>query len=149
MTTGESSSRRREVLRILRGSADPMSIVAIADVLEVHPNTVRFHLEILLGDGEVEQVEAGRKGPGRPPVMFRAVRQMDRGGTRRYRLLAAGRAWRLELDPMPASLVCTVHLGLMQGVMETLGAPITAERLEPLVEPDLCLVHLRPRPAAP
>jgi predicted ArsR family transcriptional regulator len=65
-----------------------MSIVAIAEELGVHPNTVRFHLDSLLADRQVEQVEPGRKGPGRPPLMFQAVRQMDRGGTRHYRVLA-------------------------------------------------------------
>ena len=54
----------------------------------MHPNTVRFHLDVLVGDGQVEQVAPGRRGPGRPPLMFQAVRQMDRGGTRHYRLLA-------------------------------------------------------------
>lgn len=121
---GESASRRREVLRVLRSSPDPMSIAAIADVLDVHPNTVRFHLDSLVADGQVEHVELGRKGPGRPPLMFCAVRQMDRGGTRHYRLLAeilatafagerdagakalaAGRAWgkKLEssMEPVP------------------------------------------------
>jgi predicted ArsR family transcriptional regulator len=117
---GESISRRREVLRVLRASPDPMSIVAIADVLGVHPNTVRFHLDSLVGDGQVEQVEPDRKGPGRPPLMFQAVRQMDRGGTRHYRLLAeiltmafaaerdprakalaAGRAWGQKLESLP------------------------------------------------
>ncbi|MGA7049880.1 MAG: helix-turn-helix domain-containing protein, partial [Mycobacterium sp.] len=122
MSNGDSPSRRREVLRVLRASSDPMSIIAIADVLVVHPNTVRFHLDNLAGDGLVELVKPGHKGPGRPPLMFRAVRQMDRGGARHYQLfaeilttalatdrhpgakaLAAGRAWghslaRLELE---------------------------------------------------
>ena len=84
----EGAGRRRELLRVLRASADPMTIAAIADALGVHPNTVRFHLDSLLGDGQVEQVEPGRKGPGRPPLLFGAVRQMDRGGARHYRLLA-------------------------------------------------------------
>jgi predicted ArsR family transcriptional regulator len=208
---GESVSRRREVLRVLRASPDPMSIVAIADVLGVHPNTVRFHLDSLVGDGQVEQVEPERKGPGRPPLMFQAVRQMDRGGTRHYRLLAeiltaafaaerdprakalaAGRAWGRKLDSLPAdatsaddaidhlidvlddlgfaperratdgeqqiglrhcpflelaenrtSVVCPVHLGLMQGALETWGAPVAVERLDAFVEPDLCLAHLK------
>ena len=86
--TGESAGRRRDVLRLLRASADTMSILAIADALGVHPNTVRFHLDVLVRDGQVEQAAPGRKGPGRPPLMFQAVRQMDRGGTRQYRLLA-------------------------------------------------------------
>ena len=80
---GESTGRRRrEVLRSLRSSPAPMSIIAIAEQLGVHPNTVRFHLDNLLAENQVEQVEHGRKGPGRPPLMYQAVRQMDRGGTR-------------------------------------------------------------------
>ncbi len=197
-----------------------MSIAAIAEVLGVHPNTVRFHLDSLVGDGQVEQVEPGRKGPGRPPLMFRAVRQMDRGGTRHYRLLAeiltmafaaerdprakalaAGRAWGrtmdaklqsppadatsvegaidhlmdvldelgfaperrategeqqvglrhcpfLELAENRTSVVCPVHLGLMQGALEAWGAPVSVDRLDAFVEPDLCLAHLRLQAAA-
>jgi hypothetical protein len=37
-----------------------------------------------------------------------------------------------------------VHLGLMQGALAALRAPITVGRLEPFAEPDLCLTHLRP-----
>lgn len=187
----------------------PMSIVEIADELDVHPNTVRFHLETLVADGQVEQVRPTRKGPGRPALMFRAVRQMDRGGTRHYRMLAevlatglaaegdptpkaqaAGRAWGrrlesespvaasaeeaidrllgildelgfaperrksdtrqiglrhcpfLELAEAQAGVICPVHLGLMQGALESWSAPVTVERLEPFVQPDLCLAHL-------
>jgi predicted ArsR family transcriptional regulator len=213
---GETTSRRRQVLRALRASPVPMSIVAIADVLGVHPNTVRFHLDNLVGDGQVEQVGPGRKGPGRPPLMFQAVRQMDRGGTRHYRLLAeiltmalaaerdprakalaAGRAWGRKLDSLPAdatsadeaidhlidvlddlgfaperratngeqqvglrhcpflelaenrtSVVCPVHLGVMQGALESWGAPVAVKRLDAFVEPDLCLAHLKLQPAA-
>lgn len=210
----ENVGRRRAVLRTLRASTAPMSIIDIADVLGVHPNTVRFHLDSLVGDGQVEQVEPGRKGPGRPPLMFQAVRQMDRGGTRHYKLLAeilslglaadddptakalaAGRAWGrkadsgagaeepvasveesierlvdvldelgfapelrtsdgekqvglrhcpfLELAETGSNVVCPVHLGLMQGALETWSAPVTVDRLEPFAEPDLCLAHLK------
>lgn len=212
VAVGESVGRRREVLRVLRASPDPMTIVAIADVLGVHPNTVRFHLDSLVGDGQVERVEPGRKGPGRPALMFQAVRQMDRGGTRHYRLLAeiltaafaaerdprakalaAGRAWGRKLQSLPTdatsaedaidhlvdvlddlgfaperrmaggeqqvglrhcpflelaenrtNVICPVHLGIMQGAMETWGAPVTVERLDEFVEPDLCLAQLKP-----
>ena len=201
-----------------------MSIVAIADELGVHPNTVRFHLDSLVADSLVEQVEFGHSGPGRPPLMFQAVRQMDRGGTRQYRLLAeiliealaaerdpraramaAGRAWGqkldaslqsqpsgatnaeeatekaaekaiarlvgvldeigfaperrtcdgeqqiglrhcpfLELAETRASVVCPLHLGLMQGALETWAAPVWVDRLEAFAEPDLCLAHVTP-----
>ncbi len=190
-----------------------MSIVAIADHLQVHPNTVRFHLDGLVRDGRVERVAPDHRRPGRPPLLFRAVRQMDRGGERRYELLAeiltlglgdderdsgakalaAGRAWGqrlesnsartgragaqesidhlvgllddlgfapehrqsdgqhqiglrhcpfLELAEMRRSVVCPVHLGIMQGAMQTADAPVTVDRLEAFVEPDLCMAHL-------
>lgn len=45
-------------------------------------------------------------------------------------------------------VVCAVHLGLMQGMLTELDAPITAERLDPFVEPSLCIAHLRPKDAA-
>jgi predicted ArsR family transcriptional regulator len=210
VSIGEPAGRRREVLRLLRASPAPMSILAIADELGVHPNTVRFHLDVLVGDGQVEQVAPGRKGPGRPPLMFQAVRQMDRGGTRHYRLLAeilstalaaernprtkavaAGRLWGLrmesglrgalgaeesidrlvevldelgfaperrasngeeqiglrhcpflELAESRTTVVCPIHLGLMQGALETWAAPVTVDRLDAFVEPDLCVAHL-------
>jgi len=215
---GESTGRRRrEVLRSLRSSPAPMSIIAIAEQLGVHPNTVRFHLDNLLAENQVEQVEHGRKGPGRPPLMYQAVRQMDRGGTRHYRMLAelltaalaaernprakaiaAGREWGRKLDPStesrPASaeeavdrlvgvldglgfaperrtsdgnqqvglrhcpflelaetggsVVCLIHLGLMRGALETWAAPVSVDRLDPFVEPDLCLAHITPVGAA-
>lgn len=48
----------------------------------------------------------------------------------------------LELVESGAQLVCSLHLGLMQGAMAALRAPATVERLEPFVEPDLCLAYL-------
>ncbi|BBY08270.1 helix-turn-helix transcriptional regulator [Mycobacterium noviomagense] len=210
---GESADRRRAVLQVLKAAKAPMSIVAIAEQLEVHPNTVRFHLDGLVRDGRVERVAPDHRRPGRPPLMFRAVRQMDRGGERRYELLAeiltlgfgdderdpsakalaAGRAWGqrlesnsagtgsagtqesidhlvglldelgfapehrqsdgqhqiglrhcpfLELAEARRSVVCPIHLGIMQGAMETVDAPVTVDRLDAFVEPDLCVAHL-------
>jgi predicted ArsR family transcriptional regulator len=208
----EPAGRRREVLRVLKAARAPMSIVAIADKLGVHPNTVRFHLDTLVSDGRVEHVKPDRRGPGRPALMFRASREMDRGGPRRYRLLAeilatslagerdpgakalaAGRDWGqrlrsparrrkkisveesidglvgvldelgfdperrdadgkkqiglrhcpfLELAETRSAVVCPIHLGLMQGALETWKAPVMVDRLDAFVEPDLCLAHL-------
>lgn len=215
-TTGR---RRREVLRLLRSSPAPMSIVAIAEELGVHPNTVRFHLDSLVGDGQVEQVEPGRKGPGRPALMFQAVRQMDRGGTRHYRMLAeiltmalaternprakamaagasGGERWRQARNrrrarherrrgdrppgrrarrpgvragapdvqrgapgrpaalPVPGAGRNPEFRRLPHppradaGALETWAAPVSVDRLDAFVEPDLCLAHLTPVGAA-
>jgi predicted ArsR family transcriptional regulator len=54
----------------------------------------------------------------------------------------------LELADGQSQLVCPAHLGLMQGAMSALRAPVTVERLEPFAEPDLCLVHLASGTAA-
>ncbi|RUP02990.1 MAG: HTH domain-containing protein [Mycobacterium sp.] len=115
----ESTGRRREVLRILRASRTPLSIAAIAKKLGVHPNTVRFHLDTLVGEGRVEHVQPSRRGPGRPPLMFRAVAQMDREGTRQYRLLAEILAIGLAAEPDSASRA--VAAGRAWG--ERLGSP--------------------------
>jgi len=40
------------------------------------------------------------------------------------------------------AVVCGIHLGLMRGALREFGAPFDANRLEPFVEPDLCLAHL-------
>lgn len=42
-------------------------------------------------------------------------------------------------------VVCSVHLGLMQGMLAEIDAPIEAQRLDPFVEPDLCVAHLATR----
>jgi len=41
--------------------------------------------------------------------------------------------------------ICGVHLGLMNGALDELGAPIEATRLDSFVSPDLCLAHLGSR----
>jgi len=54
----------------------------------------------------------------------------------------------LELAEGDGQLVCRIHLGLMQGVLVELRAPVTAARLEPFAEPDACLAHLERADAA-
>ena len=210
------SDRRLEILDVLRSGRLSMSIVEIAGRVGVHPNTVRFHLRSLVGDGRVEQVEDTRSTPGRPALMFRAHVGMDPTGPRNYGLLAGALAGLLAADPDPggrtteagrslgrrlvgsdtdaeegavmtdqqaagrlvallddlgfapkpdpgragtiglrhcpfldlvpehAAVICPLHLGLMQGALDALGAGITVTRLEPFASADLCLAHTGP-----
>ncbi|TFC21713.1 helix-turn-helix transcriptional regulator [Cryobacterium glucosi] len=39
--------------------------------------------------------------------------------------------------------VCRVHLGLLQGILQQTGGPLTADALHPLDEPDSCTLDLR------
>lgn len=43
------------------------------------------------------------------------------------------------------AIVCTIHLGIMQGALEEMDSPLTADRLEPFVQPALCVAYLSPR----
>jgi len=204
--------RRDVILALLRASEEPRSIASVAEELDVHPNTVRFHIDALARAGRVEQVLGDSAGPGRPPILFRASRRMDPKGPTNYRLLAGiltgyvaaspdaagiaaqlGRATspalvessgqrraptktravtnlvellaELGFEPEPADgrrtheirlrhcpfqslaeehgeVICSVHLGLMQGALSAMRAPVTVDRLDPFVEPDLCVAHL-------
>ena len=48
-----------------------------------------------------------------------------------------------ELAEANSEVVCGVHLGLMQGALAELGAPITATTLRPFVRPGVCVATLR------
>lgn len=225
----DEPGRRFDVLQALKTAAAPMSVNEISGELGVHPNTVRFHLDALVDAGRVERADAEHTGPGRPPLMFRAARRMDRGGPRSYQLLAeiltigftdddnpsvrafaAGRAWGrqrawgqrvarapetgaapgpevsvdrliglldelgfapehrrhdpdrpggedriglrhcpfLELAETRRDIICPIHLGLMQGALETWKVPVAVDRLDAFVEPDRCLAHLSPTTAS-
>lgn len=54
-----------------------------------------------------------------------------------------------EVAKQHQNVVCSLHLGLMRGVLAEVRAPLTADRLEPFVEPSLCLAHLSPVSAGP
>lgn len=209
----ELQGRRELILQMLRSTNSPLSIASIAEQLQVHPNTVRFHLDVLIDAGRVERLLGDASGPGRPPVLYRASRSMNRNGPSNYRLLAGiltahlaasstdptdeaielGRAWgpslldtsqqhgaqtraraltrlvgllgELGFQPEPlqdpratqvrirhcpfldlvddhADVICPLHLGLMQGAMTAMKTSITVDKLEPFVEPDLCVAHV-------
>lgn len=54
-----------------------------------------------------------------------------------------------EVAERQQDVVCSLHLGLMRGVLAEVRAPLKAHRLEPFVEPSLCLAHLSPAPNSP
>lgn len=54
-----------------------------------------------------------------------------------------------EIAEHSQEIVCSLHLGLMQGSLAELRAPLSAQRLEPLVQPNLCHAYLIPNPSTP
>ena len=68
------SQRRGAVLRAVRASRSPMSVNELATKLDVHANTVRFHLRSLEQAGDVVRSRADAvSGPGRPSIAYQAV----------------------------------------------------------------------------
>jgi predicted ArsR family transcriptional regulator len=56
-----------------------------------------------------------------------------------------------DLAVASPEIVCGAHLGILQGALAELNAPVAATKLLPLVEPDLCVATLEhaPAPASP
>lgn len=48
-----------------------------------------------------------------------------------------------EVAQKHTDIVCAIHLGLMQGGLDELGAPIAATALEPFATPQMCIAHLQ------
>lgn len=208
------------MLSVLQAAAEPLAVTDVAEQVGLHPNTVRFHLDVLAEAGLVERASEERDLPGRPRTLYSAKAGSARAGRRSYRLLAeiltsyfsaqvprpadaarkAGEVWGRYLAERPApfqrvdaaaatrqlvrsldeigfapqavavgrkrqvllhecpfreaaqehrEVVCSVHLGLMQGLLAEIEAPIDAVRLDAFVEPSLCVTHLANRVKAP
>lgn len=78
----------------------------------------------------------------------RLVDLLDDAGFAPDRPVAENETIRLRRCPFGSlarerrDVVCGVHLGLMRGALDELGAPFDGVRLEPFVEPSLCLAHV-------
>jgi len=199
---------RRQLLQALRAAAAPVDAAALAAVTGLHPNTVRFHLDVLIRTGFVRESSARQGRRGRPRTLYEAAtaEAQDTG----YALLAtvlvdhldqteggdaarnAGRAWAYRLRPNPADrpdgmqdtagtvaalftelgfrptvitaggdtqitlhacpfwslaedhpgIVCAVHLGLLQGLVEQGSQAAIEARLTPFVRPRQCQADL-------
>lgn len=209
---------RARVLAALRNARSPMGVAEVADLVRLHPNTARFHLDGLVEQGLAERAVEDRGVPGRPRALYAPSARSAGTGRRSYRLLAeiltsyfathtrqpgraalkAGEAWgRFLTEQQPpfrrtdasaavellvdalddigfapeavttgrrrqvllhhcpfresaqehGDVVCSVHLGLMRGMLRQLDAPLDAQQLDPFVEPNLCVAHLVKAPA--
>jgi predicted ArsR family transcriptional regulator len=78
----------------------------------------------------------------------RAVAELlDRQG-----FAASARGARIEMRRCPfyalaeesPDVICTLHHGIIDGALAAKSTGLTVERLDPFVEPTLCIAHLRP-----
>jgi predicted ArsR family transcriptional regulator len=200
------SGQRLRALEYVR-TRSPVRIADAAAALDLHPNTIREHLDALVELGLVERSTAGARGRGRPATLYQAAAADPAVAVRDYASLAtvlaghlsrtsahperdaraAGREWGRELadesgqtddDPRDAVLqaltrlgfapddegtagialhrcplldaarrypvvVCQVHLGIVDGMFERMGAHGRAGiGLSPFAEPGACRLFL-------
>jgi predicted ArsR family transcriptional regulator len=111
---------RRQLLQTLRASDAPLDVPALATATGLHPNTVRFHLDVLLRTGFVEEQSDRRGTRGRPRTVYTVT--LPGVHNTGYELLAeilvthldtvgdgvaaehAGRAWAKRLRPDDSAL---------------------------------------------
>lgn len=207
---------RRRLLRLLEDAGGPCDVERLSRAVELHPNTVRGHLEILQQAGLVETQSQSRQSPGRPRLLYMRSEESSEASAGGYRLLAemltttvkssgqnpaemaraAGREWgeylsehlppgqtvppdeavdRIgqlledigfeprahqdddstvfdlvdcpfrELARDHPDVICSLHLGLLQGAAEAMGDTAVIEALQPFVAPSLCRAIVRPR----
>lgn len=197
--------QRRAILEALTSAHDGLDTNQLAERLELHPNTIRWHLGVLTDAGLVQATPERRHGRGRPSIVHRLTGEGVGTGRDDYRLLAtmltevvagerggearaydAGVRWgrhlqqaepdasiaelldregfaaeqqgdRLEMRRCPfyalaessPQVVCTLHHGIVEGALDEAGSEQTVERLDPFVEPRLCVAHLTARTAQP
>jgi predicted ArsR family transcriptional regulator len=197
--------QRRAILEALTSAREGLDTNQLAERLELHPNTIRWHLGVLTDANLVQAIPERRRGRGRPSIVHRLTGEGIARGRDDYRLLAtmltdvvagdrdgearayeAGVRWgrhlqqaepdasiaelldqegfaaeqqgdRLEMRRCPfyelaensPQVICTLHHGIVEGALEEAGSGQTVERLDPLVEPGLCIAHLTARVAPP
>ncbi|MDQ3764567.1 MAG: helix-turn-helix domain-containing protein [Actinomycetota bacterium] len=68
-----ASANRVRILDLLRGSNTPLDVLQIAEQSDLHPNTVRFHLKILVDAGlACCRTDPRRGASGRPRLLYTA-----------------------------------------------------------------------------
>lgn len=83
-----SSPVRRRIVELLT-DAGPMDTHELAERLDLHVNTVRAHLTVLVDGGLATSSPEERDRPGRPRLRYRATEAAhDRGAAGGYRFLA-------------------------------------------------------------
>jgi predicted ArsR family transcriptional regulator len=80
--------QRRSILEALTAERGGLDTNELAERLDLHANTIRWHLGVLSDAGLVEEVPERRRGRGRPSIVHRLTPDGMARGRDEYRLLA-------------------------------------------------------------
>jgi predicted ArsR family transcriptional regulator len=80
--------QRRMILELLTSRRDGLDTNQLAERLDLHPNTIRWHLGQLTDAGLIQSTPNRRRGRGRPSSVYRLTGEGVAHGRDEYRLLA-------------------------------------------------------------
>jgi len=89
------SRAQARVLTALRAQPEPVTLSELSAVTDLHPNTLREHLEALQRSGLLRREPAAPAGPGRPAWLYRAAEP--------------GSAGHSEYAGLAGALAATIH----------------------------------------
>ena len=165
VATARRTDSRARLLELLSDGRQ-WTITELSKATNLHPNTTREHLHLLIDQGAVLAEAEDRQVRGRPRVLYRAINRVpveQRGqATKQLAALVSHltqvgfsptvrrEPLRVELRGCPlrdmvaerGTVVCEVHLHLARRVLASVGGPLRAEAMRPLVEPRMCLLML-------
>lgn len=95
----DGDAQREAIVTALRDAAAGLDTNAVAEVVGLHPNTVRWHIGRLADDGLVRSAPERRRLRGRPSVVHRLTPVGVASGRDEYRLLATMLTAALATDP--------------------------------------------------
>jgi predicted ArsR family transcriptional regulator len=99
-----ASASRTAVLQVLRDAGGPLGVVDVAELVGLHQNTVRGHLDVLVDAGYAVRRSQAPRGPGRPRTAYEATNAPEDGSN--YKLIAevlAEYVARTAADPATAA----------------------------------------------
>lgn len=152
--------RRTEILELLGDAPAGLSAPELAARLELHPNTVRWHLGRLADAGLVASRPVHRGRPGRPRIVYEATGG-SAGGADGYRFLAemlasavaasgdgeatverAGRAWGRHLvDGAPPASADSADAAVARIVAVLASHGFAPQRSDDVIEMHHCPFH--------
>ena len=88
MTMAQGADQRDGIVEALREARDGLDAAELGRRLGLHPNTVRWHLGVLAGQGAVSSAPTRRGGRGRPTIVYRLTPDGAARDRDEYRLLA-------------------------------------------------------------